>query len=86
MRLLLFAVVLMWQRGLWYQLVQADPTGLTIVIVLLFTGSSLWVGHRAWLLGQQQARLDQWLQQQTQPHTPAQAQLFWTDEYLQGCA
>jgi hypothetical protein len=86
MGLLLFAAVLLWQRGLWYQLVQADPTGLTIVIVLLFTGASLWVGHRAWRLGQQQARLDQWLGQHTPPHAPAQPERYWTDEYLNGCA
>lgn len=86
MGLLLFAAVLMWQRGLWYQLVQADPTGLTIVIVLLFTGASLWVGHRAWLLGQQQMRLDQWRQQSPTAFDGTQAKFFWSDEYLQGCA
>jgi hypothetical protein len=86
MGLLLFAAVLMWQRGLWHQLVQADPTGLTIVIVLLFTGASAWVGHRAWVLGQQQTRLDQWINQSMPVADATQGKSFWSDEYLRGCA
>lgn len=86
MGLLLFAAVLMWQRGLWHQLVQADPTGLTIVIVLLFTGASAWVGHRAWVLGQQQTRLDQWMNRSMPAADATQGKNFWSDEYLRGCA
>ena len=37
MGLLVFAASVMGHHGLWQRLVQADPTGLTIVIVLLFT-------------------------------------------------
>ena len=53
MGLLVFAASVMGQHGLWYRLVQADPTGLTIVIVLLFIGCSLWAGARSWQLGLQ---------------------------------
>lgn len=53
MGLLVFGAVLMWQHGIWHRLVQADPTGLTLAIVLLFVLCSLWAGHRSWLLGQQ---------------------------------
>ncbi|WP_252374426.1 MotA/TolQ/ExbB proton channel family protein [Hydrogenophaga sp. 2FB] len=58
MGLLGFGALLLWQAGAWHRLVQADPTGLTIAIVLLFTGCSLWAGRRAWVLGQQRLRLD----------------------------
>lgn len=53
MGLLVFGAVIMWQHGIWHRLVQADPTGLTLAIVLLFVLCSLWAGHRSWLLGQQ---------------------------------
>jgi hypothetical protein len=59
---------------------------LTIVIVLLFFGASLWVGRRAWLLGQQQTRLEQWLGPNPPASDATQSPLFWSDEYLQGCA
>jgi hypothetical protein len=73
MGLLFFAASVMWQHGLWHRLVQADPTGLTLVIVALFVGCSLWAGHRSWTLGQQwhalpapstgqQATADNWAQ------------------------
>ena len=59
MGLLVFAASVMAQHGLWLRLVQADPTGLTIVIVLLFTGCSLWAGARSWQLGLQWQALSQ---------------------------
>ena len=53
MTLLLSSAVLMWQRGVWHMLLQADPTGLTLVIVVGFVVGSLWAGKRAWTLGHQ---------------------------------
>jgi hypothetical protein len=53
MGLLSLGAVLLWQHGVWHRLLRADPTGLTMAIVLLFVACSLWAGHRAWLLGQQ---------------------------------
>jgi len=53
MGLLMFGALLLWQAGAWHRLVQADPTRLTLVIVAMFIGCSLWAGHRAWVLGRQ---------------------------------
>lgn len=39
--LLLFGAQLLWLAGAWRLLVQADPTGLTVIIVLLFFGWAL---------------------------------------------
>jgi len=75
--LLVFAASLMARHGLWQRLVQADPTGLTIVIVLLFTGCSLWAGARSWQLGQQWQALHN-LAGDRQPHIP-----HWANDYLQ---
>lgn len=58
MGLLAFAAWLLWQAGAWHRLMAADPTRLTLVIVVLFIGCSLWAGHRAWTLGQQSHALD----------------------------
>ena len=57
MGLLVFGAHLLWQAGVWHRLVEVDPTRLTLVIVLLFTGSSVWCGHRAWELGHQRQQL-----------------------------
>lgn len=79
MGLLVFAALLLWQAGAWHRLIEADPTRLTVVIVLLFVGCSGWVGHRAWVLGRQRTALDQ--VQRTGPHTGS-----WSGEFLHGTA
>ncbi len=48
--LLLFASFLMWRANIWGVLVEADPTGITLMIIAVFAGSTLWVGLRAWAL------------------------------------
>ena len=53
MGLLAYAAWLLWLAGIWHRLVEVDPTRLTVVIVVLFLGCSLWCGHRSWVLGQQ---------------------------------
>lgn len=58
MGMLVLAAWLLWSAGAWHRLMAADPTRLTLVIVLLFVGCSLWAGRRAWLLGQQRQALD----------------------------
>lgn len=58
MGVLVFGAYLLWVAGAWHRLVQADPTRLTLVIVALFVGCSLWAGRRAWVLGQQRQQLD----------------------------
>lgn len=76
MGLLVFAASVMGQQGLWHRLVQADPTGLTVVIVMLFIGCSLWAGARSWQLGLQ------WQALQT-PHRPLDAEpTSWLVDYL----
>jgi hypothetical protein len=74
MGLLVFAAWLLWRAGAWHRLVEADPTHLTLVIVVLFIGCSLWAGRRAWDLGRQRSALD-----------AGQAQ-GWSSEFLQGSA
>lgn len=74
MGLLVFAAWLLWRAGAWHRLVEADPTHLTLVIVVLFIGCSLWAGRRAWDLGRQRSALD-----------AGQAQ-GWSGEFLSGTA
>ncbi|WP_206610685.1 hypothetical protein [Hydrogenophaga sp. NH-16] len=74
MGVLVFAAWLLWRAGAWHRLVEADPTHLTLVIVVLFIGCSLWAGRRAWDLGRQRSALDE-----GQAHG-------WSSEFLQGSA
>jgi hypothetical protein len=74
MGMLVFAAWLLWQAGAWHRLVEADPTRLTIVIVLMFIGCSGWAGRRAWVLGRQRSALD-----------GGQSQ-GWSAEFLRGTA
>lgn len=84
MGLLAFGALVLWRAGAWHRLVAADPTGLTVIIVLLFIGCSVWAGRRAWALGQQRQRLDELLAQR---HTaPTAAGDHWSAEYMRGCA
>jgi hypothetical protein len=55
---LVFGAAWLWQVGGWQRLLAADPTGLTLLIVLIFSASTLWCGQRAWQLGLQQQALD----------------------------
>lgn len=85
MGLLLFGAWLLWQAGAWYRLVNADPTGLTVSIVLLFAGCSAWAGRRAWVLGQQRQRLDAQLAG-TATAATSTTSASWGAEYHEGCA
>ena len=76
MGLLVFGALLLWQAGAWHRLIDADPTGLTVTIVLLFTGCSIWAGRRAWVLGRQRTALDQ----------ARHSEGSWSSEFLQGTA
>lgn len=58
--LLLFASFLMWRANIWGVLVAADPTGITLMIIAVFAGSTLWVGMRAWSLMHERQSLDEW--------------------------
>jgi hypothetical protein len=81
--LLAFSALLLWRAGAWHRLVAADPTGLTVIIVLLFIGCSLWAGRRAWALGLQRQQLDELL---ARPGLAIPNKEHWSAEYLRGCA
>lgn len=51
--LFVFAGWLLGARGVWALLLSSDPTGITLVIVILFVGATLWCGHRARQLEQE---------------------------------
>lgn len=61
--LLLFASWLLGLRGVWALLLSADPTGITLVIIVVFAGSTLWCGARARVLQRERdAWTDEYLQ------------------------
>jgi hypothetical protein len=45
--LLAFATWLMGVRGVWGLLLRSDPTGITLVIIVVFAGATLWCGGRS---------------------------------------
>jgi len=51
--LFVFAAWLLGMRGVWALLLGSDPTGITFVIIVVFTGATLWSGRRARVLQQQ---------------------------------
>ena len=58
--LLSFASFLMWRANIWGVLVAADPTGITLMIIAVFAGATLWVGMRAWGLMHERQSLEAW--------------------------
>jgi hypothetical protein len=54
---LTFATWLLGVRGVWGLLLRSDPTGITLVIIVLFAASTLWCGARARVLHQQRSAL-----------------------------
>ena len=55
--LLLFAAWLLGVRGVWGLLLRSDPTGITLVIIVLFSCATLWCGARSRELQQQRRAL-----------------------------
>jgi len=53
-----FAAWLLGARGVWALLLGADPTGITLVIVVVFAAATLWCGTRTRVLQRQRAVLD----------------------------
>ena len=51
--LLIFAAWLLGARGVWGLLLRSDPTGITLVIIIVFVGATLWCGARSRELQQQ---------------------------------
>lgn len=56
--MLAFATWLLGGRGVWALLLHSDPTGLTLVIIVIFVAATLWCGTRARELQQQRGRLE----------------------------
>ncbi len=55
--MLAFGAWLLGVRGVWALLLTSDPTGLTLVIILVFVGSTLWCGTRSRELQRQRGLL-----------------------------
>jgi len=55
--LLAFGTWLLGVRGVWALLLNADPTGITLVIIVVFAAATLWCGARAGLLQRERAAL-----------------------------
>jgi hypothetical protein len=57
--LLVFAAWLLGVRGVWQLLLSSDPTGLTLVIIVIFATATIWCGARSRELQRQQALIRQ---------------------------
>ena len=57
--MLLFGAWLLGARGVWALLLSSDPTGLTLVITLVFAGATLWCGARSRELQRQRLLLEE---------------------------
>lgn len=55
--LLLFGYYLLGVTGIWKILLEADPTGITALTITVFTGSTIWVGFRMFVLRAEHQRL-----------------------------
>lgn len=73
--LMAFATWLLGVRGVWTLLLTSDPTGLTLVIIVVFAGATLWCGSRSRELQRQRRLLEA-------ARTGA-ANEGWASEYLQ---
>ncbi len=53
-----FASWLLGLQGVWLLLLRSDPTGITLVIIVVFAGATLWTGARSRELAQQRLALE----------------------------
>jgi hypothetical protein len=58
---LLFVAVLLGRHNVWLILKDADPTGITMTIIAVFVGGTLWCGRRCYLLGEERRALEAWI-------------------------
>ena len=56
--LFVFAAWLLGLRGVWGLLFRSDPTGITLVIIVIFVGATLWCGQRSRELSTQRSLLE----------------------------
>jgi hypothetical protein len=57
---LLFAAALLWQYGVWAMLLEADPTGITMIIVAVFAAATVRCGWRSHRLCGERASMEAW--------------------------
>jgi hypothetical protein len=77
--MLVFATWLLGARGVWGLLLSSDPTGITLIIIVLFFAATLWCGARTRELQRQRRLLSQ-----LSGHT--QGRQSWAAEYWHGLA
>ena len=65
---LLFAAALLWQYGVRAMLLDADPTGITMIIVAVFTAATLRCGWRSHSLRCERASMEAWRRGLRGPH------------------
>jgi hypothetical protein len=73
-----FATWLLGVRGVWALLLTSDPTGITLVIIIVFTGATLWCGRRARELQRERALAE------SARRSPPSLGGGWAAEYWQG--
>jgi hypothetical protein len=76
--MLVFATWLMGARGVWGLLLSSDPTGITLIIIVVFSAATLWCGARSRELQRQRQALGQ-------ARTAAGGE-SWAAEYWRGLA
>ncbi len=81
---LAFATWLLGARGVWGLLLRSDPTGITLVIIVLFGASTLWCGARARVLHRQRSALA--LQQQASAAPGPEGDPDWSADYCRALA
>ena len=79
--LLLFAGWLLGVRGVWGLLLRSDPTGITLVIIVVFVCATLWCGSRSRELQQQHRALKDLT---SAPANASSAPASWAAEYCHG--
>ncbi|SMP73497.1 hypothetical protein [Noviherbaspirillum suwonense] len=57
---LMFAATLLWQNGVWGMLIEADPTGITMIIVAVFVAATVRCGWRSLRLCDERASMEAW--------------------------
>lgn len=78
--LFLFAAWLLGVQGVWALLLNSDPTGITLLIVIIFTGGTFWCGSRARELARQREAIGPALM----PGAAVDPEQCWVAEYLHG--
>ncbi|MEY4906917.1 MAG: hypothetical protein RL260_635 [Pseudomonadota bacterium] len=84
--LLVFATWLLGTRGVWHLLLSSDPTGLTLVIIVVFVVSTLWCGGRSRELERQRRLMVQAMSIRHDSHEGLVGVEGWAAEYWSALA